>query len=62
MYTQAFKLRVHARKIISKTYVVGTQKKRLNEMGFFEHLKQNLMLKLTGKNIFTILRSNILLI
>ena len=35
---------------------MGTQKNRLNETGFFEHPK--LMLKLMGKIIFTILRSN----
>ena len=31
----------------TKTYVVGTQKNRLDETGFFEHQKG--MLKLTGK-------------
>ena len=37
----------------TKTYVVGTQKNRLNETFFFEHPKQ--MLKIMGKKIFTIL-------
>ena len=44
----------------SKTYVVGTQKNRLNETGFYENPKH--MLKLTGKKLFTILRSKILFI
>ena len=40
---------------LNKTYVVGTQKNRLNE-----HPKH--MLKLIGKKIFKILRSKILFI
>ena len=42
----------------TKTYVVGTQKNRLNETVLFEHPKH--MIKLSGKKIFTILRSKIL--
>ena len=38
----------------TKTYVVGTQKNRLHETFFFEHPKH--MLKIMGKEIFTILR------
>ena len=44
----------------TKTCVVGTQKNRLNEMVPLS--TQNIMLKLMGKKIFTILRSKILLI
>ena len=36
----------------TKTYIVGTQKNRLNKTVFFEHPKQ--MLKMMGKKIFTI--------
>ena len=38
----------------TKTYVVGTQKNRLNGTGFFEQPKH--MLKIMGKNILKILR------
>ena len=41
----------------TKTYVVSTQKNRLKETGFFEHPKH--MLKLMGKKIFTLLRTNV---
>ena len=43
---------------LTKTYVVGTQKNRLNEMGFFEHPKYMLILK--DNKLFTILRSKCL--
>ena len=39
----------------TKTYLVGTQKNRLNEMVLFEHPKHTL--KLMGKKIITLLRS-----
>ena len=55
---QAFKLGVRNRKIIvyfsTKTYVVGTQKNRLNETVLLSTQKH--MLKIMGKKIFTILR------
>ena len=54
-------IRVRTKKIFfyfsTKTYVVGTQKNRLNEMFFLSTLKH--MLKLMGMKIFTILRSKI---
>ena len=65
MYTQAFKLRVHAPKIIflflNQNICCWYSKETSQWDGFFEHPKH--MFKLMGKNIiFTILRSNILLI
>ena len=57
-------LREHTNKLVSyfstKTYVVGTQKNRLNEMVFFERTKHKF--KLMGKKIITILRSKIVFI
>ena len=46
--------------IKSLTYVLGTQKKPLNETVLLEHPKH--MLKLMGKKIFKILRSKIVFI
>ena len=61
---QAFSLECVTTKYFSffstKTYVVGTQKNRLNETALLS--THNIMLKLLGKRIFTILRSNILFI
>ena len=44
----------------TKPYVVGIQKNRLNETALLS--TQNIMLKLMGKKIFTILHSKILFI
>ena len=54
-------IRVHNKKksyFSTKTYVVGTQKNRLNETFYFKHPKQ--MLKLMGKKILSILHSKLL--
>ena len=58
------KLRVRCENLIflflNQKYVVGTQKNRLNETVLLS--TQNIMLKLMGKKIFTILRWNFLFI
>ena len=55
---QAFGRRVS--NFLTKTYVVGTQKNRLNETVLLS--TPNIMLKLMGKKILTILRTKILFI
>ena len=44
----------------TKTYVVGTQKNRLNEMVLLS--TQNIIFKLMGKKLFTFLHSKIVFI
>ena len=64
MTQSGLKLRLRTRKIIflflNKTYVVGTQKNRLNETVLLSTPKH--MLKIMGKKIFTILRWKFLFI